>query len=86
MEGWLALGGLVAAVALLGAAVRRFSPRLGRSATGEVVRLGAVALSPQSSVAVVRVMGETLVVGVTPQQVSLLARLGAPAQEGGPQR
>lgn len=85
MEGWLALGGFAAAVALLGVAARRFSPRLGRSATEEVVRLGAVALSPQSSIAVVKVMGETLIVGVTPQRVSLLARLGA-AEEGGAQR
>jgi flagellar biogenesis protein FliO len=74
-------------------AVQRFLPRLGRrfQLMGRLQALGVLTLTPQCSVALVRAGGETLVLGLTPQSVTLLTKLPAASpleseeRNGGPE-
>src|SRR3954447_24238328 len=56
--------------------LRGFAPLLGaRSAVAECVQhVGTLPLTTQSSVAVVRFNNETLLIGITPQTMTVLAR------------
>ena len=65
---------------------RRFRSRLGRWRDEPLVHvLSTVYLSPKSAVSLIEVRGAHLVVGVTPQQISLLTRLdAAPVPAGVP--
>jgi flagellar biogenesis protein FliO len=69
--------GLLLLGLLIGAyVVPRVLPRLRQrmQAAGRLQMLGHLALSPQCSVALIRVGAETLVLGVTPQSVTLLTK------------
>src|SRR5215471_4784562 len=57
-------------------AIQKLAPKLGRRflAAGQLQPLGFLTLTPQCSVAVVRVGRETLVLGLTPHTVTLLSR------------
>lgn len=79
----------VALIGLLGViiAVPRFLPRLGQhlQSMGKLQSLGVLTLTPQCSVAVIRAGRETLVLGLTPQTVTLLTKtydLDAGPEEG----
>lgn len=71
----LVLGGLVF-IAIL---ARRLQPLLAQrgGSKGALKHLGTLALTPQCSVSLVQVGKETLVLGLTPQNVSLLAKANA---------
>jgi flagellar biogenesis protein FliO len=68
----LVVGGLI----LAGIIAVRVAPLLAQKGRTDrlLKHLGTLSLTPQCSVALVRVGRETLVLGVTPQSVSLLAR------------
>jgi flagellar biosynthetic protein FliO len=77
------LGSMISALALVIAAifgiallVRRFLPVFAQRSHGEgpLQRLGMLALTPQCSVALVRVGQETLVLGLTTHSVTLLTK------------
>jgi len=59
--------------------VRRFAPQLGRrfQLAGRLQHLGFLSLTPQSSVALIRIGQEMLVLGVTPHTVTLLTKMSA---------
>ena len=63
----------------LGEVISRWLPFAGRrSGLGTAVQhLGTLPLTPQSSLALVRVYNETLVLGITSQNVTLLAKAAA---------
>lgn len=65
-------------IGLLGvvAIARRFAPQLGRrlQRAGRLQHLGLLSLTPQCSVALVRIGQETLVLGLTPHAVTLLTK------------
>ena len=63
----------------LGGVIGRWLPFAGRrSAVGTVLQhLGTLPLTTQSSLALVRVYEETLVLGITPQSVTLLTKAAA---------
>lgn len=65
-------------ISLLGvvAIVRRFAPQLGQRfhRAGRLKHLGCLSLTPQCSVALVRIGREILVLGLTPQAVTLLTK------------
>lgn len=67
----------------LGAALRRLVPALARrrGAGQRLEHLETLPLTAQSSVALIRAGAETLLLGITPQGISLLARNPAPALE-----
>ncbi|MGE0679675.1 MAG: FliO/MopB family protein [Candidatus Binatia bacterium] len=73
----LALVGFLGVVAI----VRRFAPQLGQrlQRAGRLQHLGSLSLTPQCSVALVRIEGEILVLGLTPHTVTLLTK----AQDSG---
>ena len=60
-------------------AVQRLLPKLGRrsQAADRLQTLGFLPLTPQCSVALVRVGHETLVLGLTPHAVTLLTKTGS---------
>ncbi|MGH7875560.1 MAG: flagellar biosynthetic protein FliO [Candidatus Binatia bacterium] len=60
----------------LGALVQRFIPALSRrgNLAGTLEHLGTMPLTAQSSLAVVRLHNETLLLGITPQSITLLAK------------
>lgn len=62
----------------LGAFVQRLMPALGKrpSIGAALEHLGTMPLTAQSSLALVRLHGETLLLGITPQNISLLAKGG----------
>jgi flagellar biogenesis protein FliO len=72
----LALVGLLGVVAV----VRRFAPQLGQrlQRAGRLQHLGLLSLTPQCSVALVRVEREILVLGLTPHAVTLLTKTHDP--------
>lgn len=79
------LGSVMSALALVMAAVfgaallvRRLLPIFAQHSHGEgpLQRLGMLALTPQCSVAVVRVGQETLVLGLTAHSMTLLTKIG----------
>ena len=79
------LGSMMSALALVVAAVfgvallvRRLLPVFAQHSRGDrsPKRLGMLALTPQCSVAVVRVGQETLVLGLTAHNVTLLTKIG----------
>ena len=63
----------------LGGVISRWLPFAGRrSGLGTAVQhLGTLPLTAQSSLALVRVYKETLILGITPQSVTLLAKADA---------
>lgn len=69
----------LALIGLLGAilAAQRFLPRLGQrlQSMGNLQSLGVLTLTPQCSVAMIRAGQETLVLGLTPQAVTLLTKV-----------
>jgi flagellar biogenesis protein FliO len=71
--------GVVVLVSLIGLAfgVRRLLPRFssGLHSRNRLQSLELLALTPQCSVALVRVGQETLVLGMTPQSVTLLTKV-----------
>jgi flagellar biogenesis protein FliO len=68
----LVLIGLLGVVAF----VRRFAPQLGQrlQRAGRLQHLGVLSLTPQCSVALVRIEREILVLGLTPHAVTLLTK------------
>lgn len=64
-----------------GALFQRFIPALSRrgSVGGVLEHLGTMPLTAQSSLALVRLNGETLLLGITPQNISLLTKGNDPA-------
>ena len=60
----------------LGSAIARWLPFAGRGAavSASLQLLGTLPLTAQSSLALVRVHSETLVLGITPQSVTLLTK------------
>jgi flagellar biogenesis protein FliO len=70
----------------LAALIQRFVPGLGRrgSVGGMLEHLGTMPLTAQSSLALVRLNGETLLLGVTPQNISLLTKGSDPAAGASP--
>jgi hypothetical protein len=84
---WLATSGTLAALAVGGTLLvgrrRRWGwlrPRGGRAeGARELVRIASQPLTAQASLHAVRWHGEDLLLGCTPQQVTLLARHPAPA-------
>ena len=71
--------------------LRRFMPALRRRACddGALERLGSLALTAQASLAVVRWRDRTLLLGVTPQGISLLTQAEEPkslASDAGAER
>jgi flagellar biogenesis protein FliO len=68
----LVLIGLLGIVAI----VRRFAPQLGQrlQRAGRLQHLGFLSLTPQCSVALVRIEREILVLGLTPHVVTLLTK------------
>jgi flagellar biogenesis protein FliO len=77
--GLLGQTGVIVLVSLIGLAcgVRRFCPQVSQRfrARNHLESLGLLALTPQCSVALVRAGQEMLVLGVTPQAVTLLAKM-----------
>ncbi len=77
--GLLEQTGVIVLVSLIGLAcgVRRFCPQVSQRfrARNHLESLGLLALTPQCSVALVRAGQEMLVLGVTPQAVTLLAKM-----------
>jgi flagellar biogenesis protein FliO len=67
----------------LAALIQRFMPALGRrgSVGGMLEHLGTMPLTAQSSLALVRLNGETLLLGITPQNISLLTKGSDPAAD-----
>ena len=72
----LILVGLFGVVAI----VRRFAPQLGQrlQRAGRLQQLGFLSLTPQCSVALVRIEREILVLGLTPHTVTLLTKTHDP--------
>jgi flagellar biogenesis protein FliO len=68
-----------AVIAGLASLVRRIIPALGRrSAVGKALEhLGTLPLTAHSSLALVRLNKETLLLGITPQGITLLTKGGA---------
>lgn len=60
----------------VGALLQRFMPALGRrgNLAGVLEHLGTLPLTAQSSLAVVKLHDETLLLGITPQNITLLAK------------
>jgi flagellar biogenesis protein FliO len=60
----------------LGALIQRFLPGLGRrgNLAGTLEHLGTMPLTAQSSLALVKLHDETLLLGITPQSITLLAK------------
>jgi flagellar biogenesis protein FliO len=60
----------------LSALVQRFMPAFSRrgNLAGILEHLGSMPLTAQSSLAVVRLHNETLLLGITPQRITLLAK------------
>lgn len=76
----LVLGGLL----LVAFMARRLQPLLGRASgyEGALKHLGTLTLTPQCSVSLVQVGKETLVLGLTPQSISFLAKTSALGGQG----
>lgn len=66
----------LAGVARLGAFLRRVFPTLGRRSAlgGALEHLGSLPLTAHSSLALVRLYKETLLLGITPQSITLLSK------------
>jgi flagellar protein FliO/FliZ len=77
----LSLAAVVGLILLLQRLARRWGGSLGRGASSEKIQiLSTRALGPRTSLAVVQVMGRTLLVGISPQGIRPVADLGdAPA-------
>ena len=60
----------------LSALMQRFLPALGRrgNLAGALEHLGTMPLTAQSSLALVKLHDETLLLGITPQSITLLAK------------
>jgi flagellar protein FliO/FliZ len=73
----LALGAIVAVIALIAWCARRFglAPAVRREHEDSVRILSRTALDARKSVVVLSVRGRVLVVGVTPSEISLLTEL-----------
>jgi flagellar biogenesis protein FliO len=73
---WMPFALVVGGLILAGIIAVRVAPLLAQKGRTDrlLKHLGTLSLTPQCSVALVRVGRETLVLGVTPQSVSLLAR------------
>jgi flagellar biogenesis protein FliO len=71
----------VVGVSGLAAWIQRFVPALGRRGCvgGMLEHLGTMPLTAQSSLALVRLNGETLLLGITPHNISLLTKGSDPA-------
>jgi flagellar protein FliO/FliZ len=71
-----ALAIVLGLMALTAYGVRRFlGPRIGTPGSGPLMRVqGSISLGVKKEIALVEVAGSFLVVGVTPNQISLLAR------------
>lgn len=80
---WMSVSVVLGGMVLLAIIAWRLSPLFGQKGrqAGSLARLGTLALTPQCSIALVRVGQETLVVGLTPQSVSLLAKMNEPVPE-----
>jgi flagellar biogenesis protein FliO len=76
LTAWIPFALVVGGLVLAGTIAVRVLPLLTQKGRTDrlLKHLGTLSLTPQCSVALVRVGGETLVLGVTPQSVSLLAR------------
>ncbi len=76
----LSISILVAGMGGLAFAAHRFLPALKQKyrSRGPLKHLGILALTPQCSVALVQTGEETLVLGLTPHAVTLLAKAGEP--------
>jgi flagellar biogenesis protein FliO len=75
----------------MSALIQRWIPKFGQSARigNALEHLGTMPLTAQSSLALVRLHDETLLLGITPQNITLLAKsegdsTGAPALADGP--
>ncbi len=75
----LVTGGLI----LVAVVAHRLLPLLKRNGgpNHPLKHLGSLALTPQCSVALVQIGGETLILGIGAQSVSLLAKASGPAPE-----
>lgn len=80
MNEMLSLSLVIAGMVGLAFVVRRYLPLLGKNfrPRGPLKQIGILALTPQCSVALVQVGEETLVLGLTPHNVTLLAKAGEP--------
>jgi flagellar biogenesis protein FliO len=76
LTAWIPFALVVGGLILAGMIAVRVAPLLAQKGRTDrlLKHLGTLSLTPQCSVALVRVGRETLVLGVTPQNVSLLAR------------
>jgi flagellar biogenesis protein FliO len=88
LTAWMPFTLLVGGLIVAGIIALRVAPMLAQKGRSDrlLKHLGTLALTPQCSVALVRVGRETLVLGVTSQSVSLLARTPpeTPLIEGAP--
>jgi flagellar biogenesis protein FliO len=67
----------------LGALLGRFMPAWsGRRTVGALEHLGSLPLTAQSSLALIRLHDETLLLGITPQNIKVLARRPADSALG----
>ena len=80
MNEMLSLAFVIAGMVGLAFVARRYLPLLGKKfrPRGPLKQLGVLALTPQCSVALVQAGEETLVLGLTPHNVTLLAKAGEP--------
>ncbi len=80
MNDILSLSFVIAGMVALAFVARRYLPLLGKNfrPRGSLKQLGILALTPQCSVALVQAGEETLVLGLTPHNVTLLTKAGEP--------